>query len=196
MNSKLPAPWFHWLPAMLLLVLPGCALFPQPGIEPVATESAPELVVAEPPPPARVAILYSDAVDRFAQIAVEITGRDSVTNRETVEVAHEALLREWPRLREWIASRHEALRLRDKVADEARIWVGEGRPDARRWRHELLDRARRLLADADLLAMMEGERDVADFLIPEAEWLLAELLCSGTDHLRREVIGLRLSEMS
>jgi hypothetical protein len=85
--------------------------------------------------------------------------------------------------------------LRDKVAEETRTWVREGRPDVRRWRHELLDPARRLLCEAGLLAAMERAADVADFLIPEAEWLLAALLCSGTDHGSREAIGMRLSEI-
>ena len=59
----------------------------------------------------------------------------------------------------------------------------------------MLDRARRLLADAGLLAAMERDTDTADFLTPEVRWLLAELLCSGTDHPRREAIGMRLSEI-
>ena len=113
----------------------------------------------------------------------------------TVEVAHEALLREWPTLVAWIDDRREALRLRDKVNEETRIWVREGRPDARKWRHEVLDPARRLLAEADLLSDLERETDIADFLTPEAGRLLAELLCNGTDHARREAIGMRLSEI-
>jgi len=111
------------------------------------------------------------------------------------EVAHEALLRTWPRLTDWIQKAGEALRMRHKVADETRAWVREGRLDVRRWRHELLEDARRLLGEAGLLEAMERETDVGDFLVPEAEWLLAELLCSGTDHGRRETVGMRLSEI-
>jgi hypothetical protein len=90
---------------------------------------------------------------------------------------------------------HEALRLRDRVAREAKAWVDEGRPDFRLWRHEILDPARALLDEAGLLVELERTRDMEDFLIPESDRLLAELLCSATDHPRRERIGLRLSEI-
>lgn len=89
----------------------------------------------------------------------------------------------------------EALRLRNRVREEARVWADGGRPAVRLWKHELLDPARRLLADAGLLADLERDADRADFLAPEADWLLAELLCRSTDHARREAIGIRLSEI-
>ena len=110
-----------------------------------------------------------------------------------VEVAHEALLREWPLLKQWIEERCEALRLRQRVEEEARAWRDGGRPDYLRWKHERLAPARALLAEADLLDQLEQEDEVADFLTSELDWLLAELLCSGTDHTRREDIGRRLS---
>ena len=77
-------------------------------------------------------------VDRFVQARLLVTrGREG--EPETIEVAHEALLREWPTLVEWIKDSREALRLRDRVQEETRIWVREGRPLVRKWKHELLD---------------------------------------------------------
>ena len=35
--------------------------------------------------------------------------------------------------------------LRDQVRDEAQLWAAEGRPEVRRWRHELLAPTRRQL---------------------------------------------------
>ena len=113
----------------------------------------------------------------------------------TLEVAHEALLREWPTLTEWIEDCREALRLRDRVVEETRTWVAQDRPTIRLWKHELLDPARRLLREAGLLDDLEQDPDTAEFLTPEPDWLLAELLCSTTDHPRRETIGMRLSEI-
>ena len=46
-----------------------------------------------------------------------------------------------------------------------------------------------------MLATLESDPAAADFLTPEADWLLAELLCSRTDHDQREDIGLRLAEI-
>jgi hypothetical protein len=112
-----------------------------------------------------------------------------------VEVAHEALLREWPVLSEWIGDAREALHLRDRVREETRVWAAQDRPNVRLWRYELLDPARRLLVETNLLEELEKDGNIADFLTPEADWLLAELLCSCTDHARREAIGMRLSEI-
>ena len=53
---------------------------------------------------------------------------------DTVEVAHEALLREWPRLRSWLEQDAEARRLHRHITLAAREWdavvVGGVRADA------------------------------------------------------------------
>jgi hypothetical protein len=113
----------------------------------------------------------------------------------TVEVAHEALLREWPLLRDWVEERREALTLARQLEAEAGAWVQQGHPERLLWRHERLAPARDLLAEADLLQDLERVPAMADFLAPEPDYLLAQLLCHGTDHGRREDIGLRLAEI-
>lgn len=133
-------------------------------------------------------------IDAFVQARLLVANRDG-QNAAILEVAHEALLREWSRLAKWIGDYGEALRLRDRVLEETRIWVAHDRRSIRLWKHEVLDPARRMLAEASLFAALEHETDSADFLTPEADWLLAELLCRGTDHVRREAIGMRLSEI-
>jgi WD40 repeat protein len=45
----------------------------------------------------------------------------------TVEVAHEALLREWPRLRSWLEEDAEGRRLHQHLAHAARGWDADGR---------------------------------------------------------------------
>src|SRR5215217_3673125 len=44
-----------------------------------------------------------------------------------VEVAHEALLREWPRLRAWLAEDAEGRRLHRRLGDAARAWDADAR---------------------------------------------------------------------
>jgi WD40 repeat protein len=52
------------------------------------------------------------------------------TSAETVEVAHEALIREWPRLRDWLDEDREGLRLMRHVTESAQSWERSGRdPD-------------------------------------------------------------------
>lgn len=131
-------------------------------------------------------------IDRFIAARLLVAGKDG-EDQATVEVAHEALLREWPRLAQWIEDSREALRQRDRIDEEVRTWVAQERPSVRLWKHELLAPARQLLVEAGLLHDLEQDPDTADFLTPEADWLLAELLCCTTDHARREAIGMRLS---
>ncbi|MCA9919932.1 MAG: protein kinase, partial [Anaerolineales bacterium] len=55
---------------------------------------------------------------------------DPVTRGPTVEVAHEALLREWPRLRGWLQESREDVR-RQRLLDQASAqWVSNGRDDS------------------------------------------------------------------
>jgi hypothetical protein len=149
---------------------------------------------------------WSDDADALRPIAhlsdaegkgsTEEKNRLLVTGTETeptVEAAHEALLREWATLATWIEERRDALRLREQLEKEARAWNARQRPEHLRWRHERLAPARALLAEADLLVELERESVAADFATPEADWLLAELLCHATEHGRREDIGLRLA---
>jgi WD40 repeat protein/DNA-binding SARP family transcriptional activator/energy-coupling factor transporter ATP-binding protein EcfA2 len=53
--------------------------------------------------------------------------RDPLTRGPTVEVAHEALLREWGRLRGWIESAREDLRLHRRLAAAATEWAAADR---------------------------------------------------------------------
>jgi hypothetical protein len=121
-----------------------------------------------------------------------VTGTDA---ESTVEVAHEALLREWATLAGWIEEVSDALRLREQLETEAQTWNAAGRPEHLRWRHERLAPARALLAEADLLGELERDPVSRNFVVPEAEWLLAQLQDGGTGHDRREDIGLRLAEI-
>jgi WD40 repeat protein len=52
----------------------------------------------------------------------------------TVEVAHEALLREWPRLREWIEKDAEGRRLRGHITQAAAEWDAAGRDEGELYR--------------------------------------------------------------
>ncbi len=44
------------------------------------------------------------------------------TDEESVEVAHEALIREWPRLREWLNENREGLRVHRRISQAAQEW--------------------------------------------------------------------------
>jgi WD40 repeat protein/energy-coupling factor transporter ATP-binding protein EcfA2 len=46
---------------------------------------------------------------------------------DTVRIAHEALIRSWPRLREWLAEDREGRRLHRRLAEAATVWEEVGR---------------------------------------------------------------------
>jgi WD40 repeat protein/class 3 adenylate cyclase len=66
-----------------------------------------------------------------------------VTLREgTAEVAHEALIREWPALRTWLEEDHEGLRLQRRLGDAARLWAAGGHEPSDLYRGTRLEAAR------------------------------------------------------
>jgi hypothetical protein len=61
-------------------------------------------------------------VDRLADARLVVTGTHATTGETEVEVVHEALIRHWPRLRDWLDEDRQLLRLHDGVKRAARDW--------------------------------------------------------------------------
>jgi hypothetical protein len=80
-------------------------------------------------------------IDRFTA-----AGLLTVT-RDTVEVSHEALPRDWPRLRGWADDDREGLRVHRLLATAAADWESLNRDDSALYRGVLLTRARNWLAE-------------------------------------------------
>jgi WD40 repeat protein len=72
-----------------------------------------------------------DAADVLATLA---DSRLVTVGEGSVEVAHEALLREWPRLREWIEEDAEGRRLRRHITEAAAEWDAAGRDQGELYR--------------------------------------------------------------
>jgi formylglycine-generating enzyme required for sulfatase activity len=62
------------------------------------------------------------------EACLPVTGCDALTQRETVEVAHEALIREWRRLADWVKRVRERLKNQLLMDDLAQQWDEQGRP--------------------------------------------------------------------
>lgn len=72
-------------------------------------------------------------------------------DENTVQIAHEALLRTWPRLNSWIEDSRDDLRMRQRIQHDAAEWENDGRePD-------LLYRGTRLLAAEEWSLENENE---------------------------------------
>jgi hypothetical protein len=61
-------------------------------------------------------------IDAFGKSRLLSFDRDLQTRGPTVEVAHEALLREWPRLREWLDDSRADVRMQRQLANAAVEW--------------------------------------------------------------------------
>lgn len=77
------------------------------------------------------------------------TGRDPATGEETAEVSHEALIRAWPTLREWIENGREDLRFQLQVEEAAREWEASNASEDFLWSGLRLGNAEAWLARAD-----------------------------------------------
>jgi WD40 repeat protein/serine/threonine protein kinase/DNA-binding XRE family transcriptional regulator len=69
-------------------------------------------------------------LDRFSQARLLTFDRDPLSRAPTVEVAHEALFRVWPRLRAWIDTSREQLQTQRRLHAAAMEWMESGHDDS------------------------------------------------------------------
>jgi hypothetical protein len=78
---------------------------------------------------------HRQVVDAFVRTRLVVAGDDGL------EVAHEALVREWPRLRAWLDEDQEGQRVMRHLATAAIDWDAMGRPDSELYRGARLSAA-------------------------------------------------------
>ena len=92
----------------------------------------------------RTRVAIDDAHGRIVDRLVD--ARLLTTDEESVQISHEALAREWPRLKEWLADDVEGQRIMRHLGSAAAAWDAMARPDselyrggrlvsAQHWRH-------------------------------------------------------------
>ena len=124
---------------------------------------------------------------RVAEILDRLAAARLVTlGEETAEIAHEALLRAWPRLRQWLSTDRERLRVHRQLTDAAQTWValhhdpgslyrGARLEAAREWASAgELNRAERAFLDASV-ELRERERTAATRRSRQLRYLAAGL---------------------
>jgi hypothetical protein len=101
-----------------------------------------------------LAELDVDRDARVAHVPVILTDARLLTVSDgTVEVAHEALLRGWPRLRGWLEEDREGRRLHTHLAAAAREWAERDRDPAELYRECVAKRASGCAARDDSFAL-------------------------------------------
>ena len=109
-------------------------------------------------------------LDHFGAARLVTFDRDVATREPTVEVAHEALLREWPRLAGWLDEDRELLRSADLVASAATTWDDGGREVSDLYRGGRLENAVDLaVASPDRLRPIDAEFIDASRVAAQAE---------------------------
>jgi formylglycine-generating enzyme required for sulfatase activity/energy-coupling factor transporter ATP-binding protein EcfA2 len=130
-------------------------------------------------------------VRRFADARLLVTGCDLSDGAEWVEVAHEALLRHWPRLEKWIGARRAALLTLRQLQADTRTWLEQQKSPSYLWSHERAREAANALKKLEAEVVLSAEE--AAFLGPvDPAAMLAELESPETSHRRRALIGERL----
>jgi WD40 repeat protein/serine/threonine protein kinase len=109
-------------------------------------------------------------IEAFGQARLLSFDRDPVTRRPTVEVAHEALLREWKRLRQWLDESRTDMRLQRLLGLLAADWSGADRDPSFLLRGSRLDQFVNWAENTEL-AMTEVEQS---FLVTSLEARLAQ----------------------
>ncbi|GAA3526143.1 hypothetical protein GCM10022222_06350 [Amycolatopsis ultiminotia] len=113
-----------------------------------------------------------------------------VLDEHTAEISHEALLRSWPRLRQWIADDSEGLRLHQLLSQDALAWEREGKDESALYRGTRLAIVRNwadALPDDRTLAPVERELLTASVAREDRE---RQAEVHRTKRLRRLVVGL------
>lgn len=121
-------------------------------------------------------------IQKLARERLLVTERDAGTGEVTVEVAHEALIRRWRRLRDWIDADREFLRTRERVAAEAQLWEEEKRSPER-----LLPPGRPLAEGEDVLAKRRADLEpmLIDYIEASAAQARAAAEARQVAHRRR-----------
>lgn len=108
----------------------------------------------------RSELATTDAIDEvinlYGQYRLLTFDKDPSSREPTVEVAHEALIRTWERLRTWINESREDLRVQHRVSAAVTEWLGSGKDNS-------------FLASGARLSQFQEWRDNTELILNEDE---------------------------
>jgi serine/threonine protein kinase/energy-coupling factor transporter ATP-binding protein EcfA2 len=119
-------------------------------------------------------------VDLFIQERLLVADTDP-HGEVTVSVAHEALLREWQRVKEWLTENRDFLRMRDRLDSSMKLWVSRGKQ-----KDDLLEPG---------LHLAEGEKLVKDFRTSLSREQIDYVYASVAERNRRKKAQARIRYM-
>jgi len=119
-------------------------------------------------------------VKQLADDRLVVTSQNT-NEQETVEVVHEALIRNWSQLREWIDESRDAIRTARKIEAEAKEWETKGKNKG----YLLQDRRLR-----DAKEFMQSDHAEVEFSDLVKEFIQASREKEKSDRLKRIAIAL------
>ena len=129
-------------------------------------------------------------IDRMTEARLLVQSRGD-RNAAFVEVAHEALLRSWSRLADWIDEIQDDLRTLRQVRIAALEWDRNGRAEGFLWPHERLHPVYRMQKNLNV----KFDDVTQDFVQPELERLQKEFASNSTKPHRRLAIIERFAQI-
>jgi DNA-binding XRE family transcriptional regulator len=115
-----------------------------------------ELELARP----KETVILEEVSEAF--IRARLLTSNTVAGTAVLEVSHEALIREWPRLASWLRDAREDIRLQQTISEDATSWQEKGKSRDRLYRgHQLVEAqawAKRNTPSRDELAFLQASQ--------------------------------------
>jgi len=135
-------------------------------------------------------------IEQFVQSRLLTASQNPDSGQATVEVAHEAILREWKTLANWIDERQADFRIVARMRRDAQWWDSNGRREQDLPRQERIDEFEQACENLGL-AIDEIDRVFAEYLeLDERERLIQRLTTEEIDKKKLDYIWYRLREIS
>ncbi|MEJ2086816.1 MAG: hypothetical protein P8Y44_14315, partial [Acidobacteriota bacterium] len=77
--------------------------------------------------------MLDELIDARLLTSYEVEGEEDEVPQQRIEIIHESLLSNWPRLVRWQAQDEEGALLRDQLRQAAQMWEERGHPDDLLW---------------------------------------------------------------
>jgi WD40 repeat protein/DNA-binding SARP family transcriptional activator len=135
--------------------------------------------------------VMSDTMQQFGALRFLSFDRDAASRAPTVELAHEALLREWSRLKTWIDERREDLLIHRRIQITVQDWLERGEDPSYLLRGSRLEQAL-LWVDRTDIAVSNEETSLIEASIEAEKREEAERLALENKAVRRRkaVVGV------
>lgn len=115
----------------------------------------------------------NSVLDLYSRYRLLTFDNDPVTRDPTVEVAHEALIRQWQRLRDWLDDNRDDVRVQQRLALATQEWLRSGRDTSFLASGTRLQQFQTLL-EAGNLTLSDEEKSYTHASIAERDRLIAE----------------------